>query len=119
MGNKLSYEERMAGWRKIVTEIQMVRSKIQELDEELENLKKQPEKTEKPSKIKEKSKLIDKLNRLNQSYIKIGIPVPENGGYEIENGLLGMKQDINIKTTEYLNDEKIKQVFIFISLYFF
>jgi hypothetical protein len=30
-----------------------------------------------------------------------------------------MKRDINIKTTEYLNDEKIKQVLIFLIFFLF
>jgi hypothetical protein len=39
--------------------------------------------------------------------------VPENEGYEIKNGLLKMKRDINLKLVLYLADDenKIRQVF--------
>jgi hypothetical protein len=42
-----------------------------------------------------------------------GILVPKDEGYEIVNGLLDMKRDINLKLVFYLADDenKIKQVF--------
>jgi hypothetical protein len=42
------------------------------------------------------------------------IEVPENEGYEIENGLPDMMRDINLKLVFYLGDDdnKIKQVFL-------
>jgi hypothetical protein len=44
------------------------------------------------------------------------ICVPEKEGYEIDNGLLEMKRDINLKLVFYLldDDNKIRQVFLFV-----
>jgi hypothetical protein len=43
------------------------------------------------------------------------ISVPENEGYEIDNGLPEMKRDINLKLVFYLldDDNKVRQVFYF------
>jgi hypothetical protein len=50
---------------------------------------------------------------------KIRIVVPKNEGYEIENGLLDMKRDVNLKLVAFLNEDKIRQVFCFCSFIFF
>jgi hypothetical protein len=47
------------------------------------------------------------------------ISVPENEGYEIENGLPDMKRDINLKLVYYLNENQIRQVFYYYSFLLF
>jgi chromosome segregation ATPase len=127
MEKRLSYEERMKERRKIISEIDATLLKIKDLNikmdgkkNEIENLREKMKTVEKEIEAfkKEKSDLEREINDLKEKHMKIGIPVPEgkSEGYEISKGLLGMKRDINIKTTEYLNDEKTKQVYLF---YFF
>jgi chromosome segregation ATPase len=125
MEKRLSYEERMKERRRIISEIDAALLKIEDLDRkvnekknEIENLREKMKTVEKEIEAfeKEKSDHEKKINNLKEKHMKTGIPAPEgeSEGYEIANGLLGMKRDINIKTTEYLDDEKIKQVFFFI-----
>jgi type III secretory pathway component EscV len=94
MGNVLSYSERMKERNRIISEIDPLQLKLESLKE----------------KTREKRKLEKKINKLKEKYIRNGIRVPENEGYEISNGLLGMKRDINLKLTDKLDDDKIKQV---------
>jgi hypothetical protein len=56
------------------------------------------------------------VQKVEDKKIKIGILVPENGRYEIVNGLLKMKRDLNLKLVFYLRDDdnKIRQVFFII-----
>jgi hypothetical protein len=60
----------------------------------------------------EKVRKNNELKDLESKYLKIGIPVPESKGYDfnIENGLFGMKRDINIKLTKYLKEPDVRQV---------
>jgi hypothetical protein len=67
----------------------------------------------------EKMKRNNELEDLENKYLKIGIPVPENKGYNIENGLLGMNRDINIKLTIYLKEPAVRQVNILFFNFFF
>jgi chromosome segregation ATPase len=107
--------------RKIISEIDATLLKIEDLNrkvnekkQEIENLRKKMKTVEKEIEAfkKEKRDLEKNIRDLKEKHMKAGIPVPEgeSEGYEISKGLLGMKRDINIKTTEYLDDEKIKQV---------
>jgi hypothetical protein len=56
----------------------------------------------------------------NENYeekeFKIEITVPDKKKYEINNGLLKMKRDVNLKLVFYLADDenKIRQVFLFL-----
>jgi SMC interacting uncharacterized protein involved in chromosome segregation len=125
MEQNMSYEERMKEREMIISEIDGVKAEVENWDrkmdeinieieglkQKIKNLHKEQEKHK-----KEKSKLLKKINDLEAILIKNGIPVPENGGFEISNGLLGMKRDINMKLTDYMTEEQIRQVFI---LFFF
>jgi hypothetical protein len=64
---------------------------------------------------KNKTELEKIINNLKEELIVMGIPVPQNEGYEIINGLLDMKRDIKLKLVFYLvdDDNKIRQVFYF------
>jgi seryl-tRNA synthetase len=92
-------------------------------EEKIENVEKKPKlkikNLEKKLKdcITEKNELINNINEIKSIYIRNGIPVPEGKGYEILNGLLGMKRDINLKLTEHLDNDKIRQV-LFILFFF-
>jgi hypothetical protein len=63
---------------------------------------------------KEKIELQNIINNLKEEFIIIGVPVPQNKGYEIVNGLLEMKRDVNLKLIFYLTDDEneIRQVFL-------
>jgi hypothetical protein len=64
---------------------------------------------------KEQTELKEIINNLKEEVVVMGIPVPENEGYEIMNGLPNMRRDINLKLIFYLfDDNKIRQVFIII-----
>jgi predicted nuclease with TOPRIM domain len=104
----LRYEERMKKRKSILKktdeikiELEKINSKISNLEEELKN-----------SKI-EKVKLENEIKNLKEEYIEIGIPVPEDGDFEISNGLLGGKRDLNLKLIKDLDDKEITQVFQF------
>jgi hypothetical protein len=128
MEESMSYEERVKERRRIISEINGGELEVKDLEKELEWKIKEIE--DYKTKIKnhgkeikdlekEKTELEKKIETLKEKHLRIGIPVPEKEGYEIENGLLGVKRDINIKTTEYLNDKKIKQVFTFLFIFYF
>jgi hypothetical protein len=107
------------------------KEKIKEFEkiikEKIENVEKEPKlkikNLEKKLKdcITEKNELIKNIKEIKSIYIRNGIPVPEEGGYEILNGFLGMKRDINLKLTEHLDNDKIRQVLfcLFIILFYF
>jgi hypothetical protein len=59
---------------------------------------------------KPSSKLTSAVLKI-QTNLTYTISVPENEGYEIENGLPDMKRDINLKLVYYLDESKIRQVF--------
>jgi hypothetical protein len=88
--------------------------KIEEIINQIKILEKEQENTQ-----NEKSEFERQLRELEKTYIKNGIPAPEKGGYEILNGFLGMKRDINLELTEHLDDEKIKQVLFYLFLFYF
>jgi seryl-tRNA synthetase len=101
------------------------------IEKKIENLQKKPKEKIKNLEqklkdcISEKNQLMNNIKEIKSIYIGNGIPVPEKEGYEILNGLLGMKRDINLKLTEHLDDERIRQVlfylcfFLFILFYFY
>jgi hypothetical protein len=55
-------------------------------------------------------KLEKNIKDLDSEYISKGIPVPSFGEYEIKNGLLGVKRDLNLKLIKDLEDKEIEQV---------
>jgi hypothetical protein len=66
--------------------------------------------------IKKKQYVDDELNKYhndikknNYNLSKIPILVPKEEGYEIDNGLLGAKRDINIKLMTKLKNESLKK----------
>jgi chromosome segregation ATPase len=119
MEDHLSYSERMKERTRIISEIDAVKIEITKWDDRINEIKVEIEEfkrkiqnlEEELSTCKsEKETLIEKFTELKEKYIRDGIPVLENERYEIENGLLGMKRDINLKIAEYLTDDKVRQV---------
>jgi predicted nuclease with TOPRIM domain len=104
----MNYEERMKERERIISEIDATKQKLQDLKEQISNPENDLDTFE-----KKKSKLEKRFKDLETKYSEDGIPVPEGGEYEIENGLSGMNRDINFKLTEYLDEEQIRQVFTF------
>jgi chromosome segregation ATPase len=102
----LSYEERMRERRRILAEIDEKKSEVEKLNKKINNLVKQLENC----KI-EKENLEEKINKLKEEYVSNGIPVPSDGEYEIKNGLIGGKRDLNLKLIKDLGNEEIQQVF--------
>jgi predicted nucleic acid-binding Zn-ribbon protein len=104
---KLSYEERMKERRNIISKIDEIRPKLQHLKEKMENL-------EKELKVCQKKKLDfeKQISDLEAIYMKDINPVREIKGYEVENGLPGMKRDINLKLVKHLDEDKIREVFL-------
>jgi predicted RNase H-like nuclease (RuvC/YqgF family) len=101
----LNYSERMKERQRIVLEIDFKKSEIEKLNKKINNL----EKELKNWKI-EKENLEETMNKLKEEYISNGIPVPSEGEYEIGNGLLGVKRDLNLKLIKDLEDKEIEQV---------
>jgi predicted DNA binding CopG/RHH family protein len=123
MDKDLSYSERMKERQRIILEIDSVKNMIKDCDKkaeiiecEIRSYKQKIKDLEKElfETNKKKSELENEIKEFNSDYIKIGIPVPENSGYEMLNGLPSMKRDINIKLIKFLNDNKIREVFILI-----
>jgi hypothetical protein len=56
----------------------------------------------------ELNKNLKDIKKVNYNISKIPILVPKNEGYEIDNGLLGAKRDINIKLMAKLKNESLK-----------
>jgi predicted nucleic acid-binding Zn-ribbon protein len=116
----MSYEERMKERRRLISEIDSVKLKVKDWNKKIEEIKKKKKisKKELENIQNEKFQFERQLRELEKTYIESGIPVPEKEGYEILNGLLGMKRDINLKLTEHLDDEKIRQVLFYFILFF-
>jgi hypothetical protein len=118
----MSYEERMKERRRLISKIDFVKTKVKDWDRKIEEIKNKKKISKKEQKIiqNEKLEFERQLRELERTYIENGIPAPEKEGYEILNGLLGMKRDINLKLTEHLDDEQIRQVlFLFLFLFYF
>jgi chromosome segregation ATPase len=115
----LNYSERMKERRKSILKIDEIKVevekwsenirnmelKIKELNNEINNVEKEKEKA-----LEEKLKLENKIKDLDSEYISKGIPVPSDGDYEIKNGLLGGKRDLNLKLIKELENKEIEQV---------
>jgi predicted nucleic acid-binding Zn-ribbon protein len=110
----ISYEERMKERRRLITEIDSIELKVKDWNRKIEKIKNKIEILEKELEIiqNEKSQFDRQLRELEAIYNKQINPVGECKGYEILNGLLGMKRDINLKLTEHLDDEQIRQILI-------
>jgi hypothetical protein len=115
MEKNISYFERMKKRKEIIDEMDKMSKNIDDLKKQVDGIEK------KISDFKEKLKNVNnELNekmeekkKLEESYLKSGIPVPEDGGFEISNGMIGMNRDINIKLTYKLDDHEVRQVFIY------
>jgi predicted nuclease with TOPRIM domain len=117
----LTYEERTKQRKSIVSEIDKNKINIEIIKNKIINAKEEIKKYEEEIKKyeEEKSKLENKIKNLEKEYIEKGIPVPSEGNFEIENGLLGAKRDINLKLTRNLNDKEIVEVFQLILIFLF
>jgi hypothetical protein len=105
MDEQITYKERMKERNKILTELNILKVKVEEIKNKIKS-----EKNELENFYIEKSELENKIKDLEEKFIKVGIPVPEDEEYEIVNGLFGMKRDINLKLIKYLEEENVKQV---------
>jgi hypothetical protein len=135
MEKNLSYLEKIENKQKIISNILINILKINYCDKKIAEIKSEKEKFEieinnfedleiceikfaEPvnNLEKEKTELEKIINNLKEELIVMGIPVPQNEGYEIMNGLLKMKRDVNLKLVFYLSDDddKIRQVFVII-----
>jgi TolA-binding protein len=109
--NNLKYEEKTKEKEKINSEMKRIQSRLTELKEKIEELNGNEDFKENVEEYKkEKSENENRLKILETEKTKNGIFVPESEGYEIRNGLLEMKRDINLKLIYYLDENKIKQV---------
>jgi hypothetical protein len=132
MEEKLSYLEKIENKQKIISNILINILKINDCDKKIAEIKSEEEKFEMEinnfedleiweikfaesvnNLEKEKTELEKIINNLKEELIIMGIAVPNNEEYEIENGLLDMKRDVNLKLVFYLADDenKIRQVF--------
>jgi predicted nuclease with TOPRIM domain len=134
MEKNLSYLERMKEREKIISEINSIQSKvdetnknISEIELEIEGFKMKINDLEKEIEIrkkkieeivKEKRDFENMMKNLHEKYVEKGIPVPENEGYEILNGIPEMKRDVNLKLVAFLNNDKVRQVYCLCSLFF-
>jgi hypothetical protein len=116
----MSYEERMKERRRLISEIDSIELKVKDRNRKIEEIKNKKI-LEKELEIiqNEKSEFERQLKELEKTYIKNGIPVPEKEGYEILNGLFGMKRDFNLKLTEHLDDDKIREVLFYLFYLFY
>jgi predicted PilT family ATPase len=125
--NKKVYEidRKHEEYKAIIKDIEKeLKEKIKEFEkliaEKMENIQKEPKAKIRKLKKKltdciiERKNLKDKIKEIISIYVENGIPVPENEGYEISNGLLGMKRDLNLILTGHLSEEEIRQVFYLI-----
>jgi hypothetical protein len=117
MDESLSNVEKMKEYKKINVEISEDYSRIAELKKIMKEAVYIYVEKELVY-IKEITELEKVINNLKDELIKIGIPVPEIEGYEIVNGLLEMKRDVNLKLIYYLDKKRIIEVF-FIILFIF
>jgi hypothetical protein len=67
----------------------------------------------------EKKILEEMVKKLKEKYISNGIPVPSDGDYEISNGLLGGKRDLNLKYINFNSLYSNFYIFYFILIFFF
>jgi predicted nucleic acid-binding Zn-ribbon protein len=83
----MSYEERMKERRRLISEMDFVKTKVKDWNRKIEEIKKQIEilKKELENTQSEKSEFEKQLRKVEKTYIKNGIPVPEKEGYEILN----------------------------------
>jgi hypothetical protein len=125
--NNLSYEERLKERSRLISKIDEIQKKVDCCEKKIKGIKSEiglyknkikKLEVEKQKIKREKWDFTKTINELREEYIKVGIAVPENGGYEIENGLSGMKRDINLKLTKFLDDNQIKQVFVYCCFFF-
>jgi seryl-tRNA synthetase len=116
------YEERIRIRKKLISkidnieqEMEVCSQKIKDNNKEIEELKNKIENLEENIvKEEEKKKKFRKLLfEIKGEYVSKGIPVPEDGKYEIENGIVGMKRDINVKLMKNMFDDDLRHVFLF------
>jgi chromosome segregation ATPase len=109
----LTYEERLKERKSVLWKINEARAELKDLNKKISDLEKEVEKSK-----EEKQDVEKKVLNLQEQLIKKAIPVPKEGDYEIRNGLLGAKRDLNLKLIKNLNDKSIRQVFIYIFSFF-
>jgi seryl-tRNA synthetase len=107
----LKFEERMKVRKEILSKIDEDKRKLERLIKKIIDLEKQVKNCE-----EEKQELEKRIKNHKEKYIESTIPVPPDGDYEICNGLLGMKRDLNLKLVNDLGDEEIIQVFFILNL---
>jgi chromosome segregation ATPase len=103
----LTYEERLKERRSVILKINEAKTELKELNNKISDLETELEKLN-----EEKENFEEKILNLEEELIRKGIVVPEEGNYEIRNGLLGAKRDVNLKLMKDLEEEDIRQVFI-------
>jgi TolA-binding protein len=117
-----SYEERIKIKNEMFAQIENLRIDICKCENKIEIFKNQSEELKNLEEHRkefldieaEKTTLEKDVDILIQSYLRVGIPVPEEGEYEVDNGLIGMNRDINIKLTKKLEISEIREVFFII-----
>jgi seryl-tRNA synthetase len=114
MSKKVGYEKRMKERKKIISEIDEIKKKVNDCDRKIKTVQKLLE-----SLKKEKSDLRKQICEAEAKYIKNIKIVGPTKGYEVENGLCGMKRYINIKLTKHLDDDKIRQVLKYLCFFNF
>jgi chromosome segregation ATPase len=112
----LTYEERLKERRSVILKINEVKAQLKQMINKISDLETELKKlNEKKQNFEEKIlNFEEKILNLEEELIKKGIAVPEEGNYEIRNGLLGAKRDLNLKLMKDLEDEDVRQVFIYV-----
>jgi protein subunit release factor A len=114
----LSYEKKIEKRNEVKAKIEEVQKELEKVKDKIKNMKNELNigKGENGEREVEKTKseecvLEKKIRDLNEELIKIPIPVPEEGDFEILNGIIGIKRDLNLKLVRGFDDDTTVQVF--------
>jgi hypothetical protein len=118
--NIVTYERREMERREIISKIEECDFLIEEYEKKVKNFRAEINDLEEQVKIiqesledveSKKHQIELEKKYLEKEYSDSGIPVPDSKDFNITDGLLGMKRDLNLKLVKHLSDDKIRQVF--------
>jgi hypothetical protein len=102
----LTYEDRMKEREKILLKIDKEKTKLGNLNMKIADIEKQLNYYK-----LEVFELESNIKNLQDEFMQKGIPVPLGGNFEISNGLVGVKRDLNLKLIRDVGEKDMRQVF--------